>query len=96
MTCDTYCCNHGCNQGRDCPARVAKVAKVGKQVDLSRVQLHGTEPKRRAPGAVAHLVKRLAQWAGALAVVAIWMLACAATDQPDPRPAQHTTQWESA
>lgn len=23
--CDTYCCNHGCNQGRACPARVAKV-----------------------------------------------------------------------
>lgn len=21
MSCDTYCCNHGCNQGRDCPAR---------------------------------------------------------------------------
>jgi len=19
--CDEYCCNHGCNQGRDCPAR---------------------------------------------------------------------------
>lgn len=25
--CDDYCCNHGCNQGRDCPARVAKVGK---------------------------------------------------------------------
>lgn len=25
MSCDDYCCNHGCNQGRDCPARVAKV-----------------------------------------------------------------------
>lgn len=21
MSCDDYCCNHGCNQGRDCPAR---------------------------------------------------------------------------
>jgi hypothetical protein len=21
--CDDYCCNHGCNQGRDCPARKA-------------------------------------------------------------------------
>ena len=19
--CDEYCCNHGCNQGHDCPAR---------------------------------------------------------------------------
>lgn len=25
--CDDYCCNHGCNQGRDCPARVAKVGQ---------------------------------------------------------------------
>ena len=21
MNCDEYCCNNGCNQGRDCPAR---------------------------------------------------------------------------
>ena len=21
MSCDDYCCNHGCNQGRDCQAR---------------------------------------------------------------------------
>ena len=20
MSCDDYCCNHGCNQGRNCPA----------------------------------------------------------------------------
>lgn len=25
--CDDYCCNQGCNQGRDCPARVARVSK---------------------------------------------------------------------
>ena len=23
--CDEYCSNYGCNQGRDCPARFAKV-----------------------------------------------------------------------
>jgi len=23
MRCDDYCCNHGCNQGRNCPAREA-------------------------------------------------------------------------
>ncbi|WP_291928637.1 hypothetical protein [Limnohabitans sp.] len=23
--CDDYCCNQGCNQGRDCPARKPKV-----------------------------------------------------------------------
>lgn len=25
--CDEYCSNYGCNQGRDCPVRVAKVGK---------------------------------------------------------------------
>lgn len=37
--CDDYCCNHGCNQGRDCPARVAKVGQ--------RMQTH--EPLRGSP-----------------------------------------------
>ena len=32
-TCDTYCCNHGCNQGRDCPARVAKAKPVMKAAE---------------------------------------------------------------
>ncbi|MDP3651071.1 MAG: hypothetical protein Q8R67_05240 [Rhodoferax sp.] len=27
MSCNDYCCNHGCNQERDCPAR-AKPAQV--------------------------------------------------------------------
>lgn len=27
MSCDDYCCNYGCNQGRDCPARVARVTR---------------------------------------------------------------------
>lgn len=25
--CDEYCSTHGCNQGRDCPARVAKIGQ---------------------------------------------------------------------
>lgn len=25
MSCDEICCNHGCNQGRNCPARVAPI-----------------------------------------------------------------------
>lgn len=29
--CDEYCCNHGCNQGRDCPARIERV-RVAKEV----------------------------------------------------------------
>ncbi len=25
--CDEYCSNYGCNQGRDCPVRVAKIGR---------------------------------------------------------------------
>lgn len=33
MSCDDYCCNHGCNQGRDCPARKtpAKATELAAQ-----------------------------------------------------------------
>lgn len=31
--CDEYCSNYGCNQGRDCPARVAKYKPVMKIAD---------------------------------------------------------------
>ena len=32
------CCNHDCNQGRNCPARLAKVAKIGRK-DYAREEL---------------------------------------------------------
>lgn len=35
--CDEHCANYGCNQGRGCPARVAKVGQ----------RLHGPEPISR-------------------------------------------------
>lgn len=28
MTCSEYCCNHGCNQGRECPYRPATVTRI--------------------------------------------------------------------
>lgn len=27
MSCDDYCCNHGCNQGRDCVARKTQASQ---------------------------------------------------------------------
>lgn len=29
--CDTYCANYGCNQGRNCPVRAQRVAKIGRK-----------------------------------------------------------------
>lgn len=26
--CDEYCCNHGCNQGRNCPARIQRLENM--------------------------------------------------------------------
>lgn len=37
--CDTYCANSGCNQGRNCPARVAHIGK----------KMHGPEPLSGSP-----------------------------------------------
>jgi len=31
--CDDYCTNYGCNQGRECPARVAKAKPVMKAAE---------------------------------------------------------------
>jgi len=31
--CDDYCTNYGCNQGRECPARVAKAKPVMRAAD---------------------------------------------------------------
>ena len=27
MSCDDYCCNYGCNQGRNCPARKTQASQ---------------------------------------------------------------------
>jgi hypothetical protein len=37
--CDEYCTNYGCNQGRNCPARVANVGK----------RHHGAQPLLPSP-----------------------------------------------
>lgn len=40
MSCDDYCCNHGCNQGRNCPAR-RKPATPPKPASNWRIKLRG-------------------------------------------------------
>ena len=41
--CDDYCCNHGCNQGRNCPARVAKIGRK----DYGKEPLRGSAWRRQ-------------------------------------------------
>lgn len=53
--CDTYCANHGCNQGRDCPVRISasKVARVGRK-DYTKEAL--------PPTVWRFYVRQLAKW----------------------------------
>ena len=39
MSCDDYCCNHGCNEGRNCPARRAPATP--KPLASWRIKLRG-------------------------------------------------------
>ena len=67
------CCDYNCNQGRNCPARVAP---IGKQVDVSQVQPtrpHASDPSR---GPRANLVRRLLQVAAVAWVFTILLLVC--------------------
>ena len=44
------CCNHNCNQGRDCPSRVAKIGR----------RYHAKEPCLPSPA--PRRLKRMAKW----------------------------------
>lgn len=48
--CDEYCANYGCNQGRDCPARVARIGRK----DYSREEL--------PPSIWREQIKQLGKW----------------------------------
>jgi hypothetical protein len=51
--CDDYCCNHGCNQGRACPAR----KRSGQEAALP-IEYAGQEPEEsgEAPALMERLV----------------------------------------
>ena len=58
------CCNHNCNQGRNCPARVAKIGRKD----------YAKEPYPPSPA--PRYLKRAAKWA--LIGVAVALFAAAA------------------
>ena len=43
MSCDDYCCNHGCNQGRDYPARKTQASQraIDEQAKTDRQAASG-------------------------------------------------------
>ena len=50
--CDEYCSNYGCNQGRDCPVRVARIGRR----DYAREPLPPTAWRRQ--------IRALGYWIG--------------------------------
>lgn len=34
--CDEYCSTHGCNQGRNCPARIERIREAKRVLDQDR------------------------------------------------------------
>lgn len=64
--CDEYCSTHGCNQGRDCPVRVAR---IGRRHPAS-------EPL--PPSAWREQLKQLAKWVLRAIVLLMFAMAIAA------------------
>ena len=67
--CDEYCTNYGCNQGRNCPARVAKAKPV----------MRAANPL--PPSVWRYQLKRLAYWMLAAVTVSLLTGACLAVMQ---------------
>jgi len=67
--CDEHCANYGCNQGRDCPARVAKAKPVMRAADPL------------PPSVWRYQLKRLAYWMLAAVTVSLLTGACLAVMQ---------------
>ena len=59
--CDEYCTNYGCNQGRECPARVAKAKPVMRAADPL------------PPSIWRYQLKKLAYWMLLAILGVLWM-----------------------
>ena len=69
MSCDDYCCNYGCNQGRNCPARKKPAKSTERaaqfQADTDR------QTAKEAPGDIGEIVLD-----GIAAALIVWLVAC--------------------
>ena len=50
MACDDYCCNHGCNQGRDCPARAKPICRTDPGIEGAITKLREAVAKAQTEG----------------------------------------------
>lgn len=75
--CDEYCSSHGCNQGRDCPVRVARIGR----------RTHDRDPLPPSPWRA--YLRHLAKWlliVLALMIVVPTALSLALAQAKQPKP----------
>lgn len=65
MSCDDYCCNYGCNQGRNCPARKTP-AKATERAASSHA-----DDTDELDGDIGEIVLD-----GIAAALIVWLVAC--------------------
>ena len=69
MSCDDYCCNYGCNQGRNCPAR----KKPATQLAIDEQAKTDRQAAKEAPDDtdIGEIVLD-----GIAAALIVWLVAC--------------------
>lgn len=65
------CCDYDCNQGRDCPARVAKIGRKIGRSDCADEPLHESSRKHYLKDLAGALLLTLAVMAVSAAVVGL-------------------------
>ena len=68
--CDEYCSNHGCNQGRDCPVRIKRIAEAKRLLDRDQAKIPALLIGRLVLAAIALLVVVVSLYVDAARVVA--------------------------
>ena len=74
MSCDDYCCNHGCNQGRNCVARKTPAAQPAideqAKTDRQAASSHADDTDE-LDGDIGEIVLD-----GIAAALIVWLVAC--------------------
>lgn len=74
MSCDDYCCNHGFNQGRDCPVRKTQASQrvIDEQAKTDRKVANGhADDTDELDSDIGEIVLD-----GIAAALIVWLVAC--------------------
>lgn len=72
MSCDDYCCNHGCNQGRNCPARKTPAKATERAIDeQAKTDRQAANDHADDTGDIGENVLD-----GIAAALIVWLVAC--------------------